>query len=83
MRVSRSTLDTALNDLEIRGLLYRRRGSGVYVSPFVQTRRIGIVFGQGVFARQAESFFTMLLNKIRPEGKKHNCLITYYYSEHK
>ncbi len=79
LNVSQATLDSALKGLELQGLIRRRRGSGLYVSPHVRTRRIALVFAQGIFGGRANVWDQLLFKALRPVARGRNCLVTYYF----
>jgi len=48
--VTSTTLQRCLRELESRGVITRRQGSGVYVSPDIEQKTIGLVFGRNVLS---------------------------------
>ena len=81
MRVSQATLDAALNGMELQGLIHRRQGSGVYVSPLVRLRRIAVVFAHGVLEARMETYEHLLYRALRPEARRRHALVSYHYSD--
>lgn len=80
MRISRYTMDAALNDLEAQGLLFRKHGSGLYVTSLVQTRRIALVQRRDI-AESGQSSATsthLLIDSLRTEGARRNAMLTCY-----
>jgi DNA-binding LacI/PurR family transcriptional regulator len=75
--VARGTLERALTPLEQRGLLYRKHGSGIYVSPTIHQKTIGVVFGGNIFDSVHYSpFWLLLLQAVRQQvaDRKHRPL---------
>ncbi|PTY05315.1 hypothetical protein DB346_01740 [Verrucomicrobia bacterium LW23] len=63
LKVTVVTLDQALRQLEERGLIDRRPRSGIFVSPRIMQRAIGLVVGFDIFANKDAAFFTILLEQ--------------------
>lgn len=59
--VAKVTLSNALRELELRRILVRHHGKGIYVSPHAHQRTIGLVFGANIFNRHYSPFWTLLL----------------------
>jgi DNA-binding LacI/PurR family transcriptional regulator len=80
MRISRYTMDTALNDLEAQGLLYRKHGSGLYVTSLVQTRRIALVIRRDIIESSKGSADSthLIIDGLRAEGARRNTMLTCY-----
>ena len=62
LSVSRSTLDRVLRVLERERILICRHGSGIFVSPFSNQQRIGIIFSGDIYNPQTYSQFWSLLH---------------------
>lgn len=80
MEISWYTVDAALKDLENRGLLYRKHGSGLFVAPLVKTRRIAMVRRRDIVEGSqghADSHF-LLIDSLRSEGRERNAMLTCY-----
>jgi len=58
---SSRTIDDALNDLEARNVIYRRQGSGIYVSPRVHRKTIRILMDATLVESDCISPFWSLL----------------------
>ena len=69
--VSRTTLETALESLERRGLIRRKHGSGIYVTPRIAQKSIGLVFGHNIFDASVSPFYTLLMRRCRERAKSH------------
>jgi DNA-binding LacI/PurR family transcriptional regulator len=63
----RPTLDRALASLEQRGVIRRKRGSGIYVSPGIHQNTIGVVFGGDIFAARFSPYWGLLLQAVREQ----------------
>jgi DNA-binding LacI/PurR family transcriptional regulator len=75
--VAGGTLERALTPLEQRGLLCRKHGSGIYVSPTIHQKAIGVVFGGNIFDSVHYSpFWLLLLQAVRQQvaERKHQPL---------
>jgi DNA-binding LacI/PurR family transcriptional regulator len=62
--VSRTTLEAALQMVERRGLVRRRRGSGIYVTERIRQKTIGVVFGRDIFSPGFSPYWSLLLQAI-------------------
>ena len=58
------TLDRALSVVERRGLIRRRRSVGIFASATVNSRTIGVVFGQDLFRSCQSPYWNLLLRRI-------------------
>jgi len=66
--VARGTLESALRPLEQRGLLYRKHGSGIYVTDRVRQKTVGVVFGGDIFSPGFSPFWSLLLQSVREQA---------------
>lgn len=66
--VARGTLERALAPLEQRGLVHRKHGSGIYVSPAIAQKTIGVVFGDNIFSPGFSPFWSLLLQAVRQQA---------------
>lgn len=57
----RFALDRALTELEERHILYRRQGSGIYVSPYLHRKRIAVLLDASFFDPLGTSPFWAML----------------------
>lgn len=80
LQISRPTLDAALDRLEIKGILHRKHGSGIYISSLARTTRIGTVIDPNVLGQGGEggNFWQMLLNSLQGQCRKRESLLTNY-----
>lgn len=81
MRISQATLDSALDGMELQGLIHRRHGSGVYVSPLIKLKRIAVVMAHGVFETRSETFDHVLFRALGSEAKRRKYLVSYHFAE--
>lgn len=61
--VAKATVSDALDQLEARGIITRRQGSGIYVAPTAGCRTIGLVFGSNIFDGSVSPVYRMLLER--------------------
>lgn len=66
--VSTSTLDIALHELEVRGAIVREHGRGIFTSPTIHQKTIGVVFGGDIFLPQFSPFWGLLLQAVREQA---------------
>jgi DNA-binding LacI/PurR family transcriptional regulator len=66
-KVSKATLDHALRELEERGAILRRHGSGIYVAATVGRKTIGVVLGTNIFNVGFSPFWMLLLQAARTQ----------------
>jgi DNA-binding LacI/PurR family transcriptional regulator len=57
---SLTTLDDALSDLEAANVIYRRQGSGIYVSPKIHRKTIMVLLNAVYFTQNASPFWGRL-----------------------
>jgi len=63
--VTIATLDQALRELEVQGLIIRKDRSGIFVAPKAQQGRIGLIFGRDIMDATATSFRSLLMEQCR------------------
>jgi GntR family transcriptional regulator len=68
LRASRTTLDGALNSLEAERIIYRRQGSGIYVSPKIGYKSIAVLFSHKSDVRFVSSPFWGMLQDMLMRG---------------
>jgi DNA-binding LacI/PurR family transcriptional regulator len=71
--VSRTTLEAALQSVEHRGLIRRRRGSGIYGTERLRLRTIGVVFGGDIFSPGFSPYWSLLLQAVGTYAAAFNC----------
>lgn len=70
LQVTITTVDAALRSLETEGVVVRKHGSGVYVSPRLGQKTIGLVFSRHVFRDPtAQQFYDQLLDLCRQRAQ--------------
>jgi DNA-binding LacI/PurR family transcriptional regulator len=68
---NRVSLSVALQELEARNVIYRRRGSGIYVSPQLYRKTIMILLDAGIFlSAYASPFWGMLWGLLAKEAQR-------------
>ncbi len=67
-KLSRTPLENAIRTLEARGLLRRRRGSGIYVTNQARQKTIGVIFGGDIFSPNFSPFWNLLLQAVREQA---------------
>lgn len=78
-QVARGTLEQAMAPLEARGVLYRKHGSGIYVTERIQQKSIGVVFGDNIFKPGFSPFWGLLLQTIRDQAHGGDFLARSYF----
>lgn len=78
LNVAIGTLDSALYDLERQGVILRENGSGIYVSPWIHCKSIGLVFGFDIFKFGQSPFYSMLLEYCRRRAASHHEQFSFY-----
>ena len=63
--VSIATLDTVLARLESQNVITRRQGSGIYVSPYLHKKTVGLVCAPEYFRAQVSPFWSELVEELR------------------
>ena len=67
LSVSNSTLDIALRDVELRGAIVRQHGKGIFVSPTIRLKTVGVVFGGDIFSPGFSPFWSLLLQAVKEQ----------------
>ena len=76
--VSKSTVNSALEELQEMGVLWRKQGSGIYVSEQADKKCIGLVFGENVFEIGQSPFYSMVLGHSRKRAASHDEKFSFY-----
>ncbi len=63
LKVNGLTLTRSLEQLETRGVLRCRQGSGIYVEDGVTQKRVALVFGENIFSPTGSHFGSLLLQQ--------------------
>lgn len=78
-----ATLNDALDILEAQNVLYRKRGSGIYVSPKIYRKNICILLDASkLHSDRASPFWGMLLGLFAQEARHRSACMNEYYSLH-
>lgn len=64
LEISLATLNTAMRSLEVRGVIDRRHGSGVYVTESISTKRIAVVVNSGFLLAGGSPVWGMLMGEL-------------------
>ncbi|MBC2603480.1 GntR family transcriptional regulator [Puniceicoccus vermicola] len=76
--ITLTTLDRALAKLETQGVIHRRQGSGIYVSQYLNQKRVGLVFGQNLFQFGSSAFCLLLLQHCEKRARDQNERFTFF-----
>ena len=83
LHVSRTTLNEVLNILELQNVLYRRQGSGIFVSPHLHRKSICILLSSYLFLSSNTSpFWGMLWGYFAEEAQRRSHYKDEYCSFH-
>ncbi len=77
--LSRTPLDNAIRLIETRGLLRRRRGSGIYVADRARSKTLGVVFGGDIFSPGYSPFWSLLLQAARGQAGEQGQILRGYF----
>lgn len=77
--VSKTTLDYALSELEQRRLIVRHHGKGIYTSPSVGQRTVGVVLGNDIFTPSYSPYWHLLLQAAREQLDNAGLRINSYF----
>ena len=69
--VARATVNSALDGLEAEGIIRRRQGSGIYVTPRIDQKTVALVFGSNIFAAAVSPFYAMLIEHCERRAENH------------
>lgn len=72
LEVTGATLALALRELEGRGILHCRHGSGIYVAPGAAQKRVGLIFGENIFSPGASEFGSLMLRYCETRAAQRN-----------
>lgn len=72
------TLDQCLRKLEEKGVVTRRRGSGIYVAPSVHARRVALVFGADIFSSAGSPVYSLLLQHCQRQAARRHSRFSFY-----
>ena len=71
LSVSNSTLDPILRELGTQGAIRREHGRGIFVSPTIHQKTVGVVFGGDIFGNTHSPFWSLLLQAMRKQAGGH------------
>lgn len=84
LNASNATLGAALDELAARGQVLRKPGSGIYVSPTLDQRRLALVVNPEFFAQAGVSpFWGQLLLEIRRRAEARGEALFLHFAEHR
>ncbi len=66
--VASGTLDRILRQIEERGVLRRKHGSGIYVTDRIRQKTVAVVFGGDIFSSGHSPFWHLLLQAVRKQA---------------
>ena len=76
--VAKATVNSALEELEGEGIVWRRKGSGIFVSEQIAQKRIGLIFGGNIFEAGRSPIDSILLNCSRERAASHGEAFSFY-----
>ncbi len=76
--VVQTTIDRVWRELEADGLIVRKHGKGIFVSPRAKQINIGLVFGVNVFGTAISPFYGTLLQRCQQRTQTHNEHFSFY-----
>ena len=83
LKTNSATLNEALEELERQNVIYRKRKSGIFVSPKLHRKTICVLFFSRLFTAEALSpFWVMLWAQFSREMTRRNSLGNEYYHFH-
>lgn len=78
LAVSKATLAAALSEMEKKGVIERRHGSGLYATGAIH-KGIGMVFGADIFGTGAAPVCRMLLDRSHSMVEERNFRFSFYF----
>jgi DNA-binding LacI/PurR family transcriptional regulator len=69
--VGQATIDRVLREFDAAGLIVRKNGRGIFVSPRAAQKTIGLVFGRNIFGAGISPVCDMLLRRCEERARKH------------
>jgi DNA-binding LacI/PurR family transcriptional regulator len=76
--VSVVTLNRALSELEAQNIILRKHGVGIFVSPRIGQRTVGLVYDRDIFAAGASPFCGLLVEAARQRATSSNEKFSFY-----
>ncbi|HAI13668.1 MAG TPA: hypothetical protein DCM28_18325 [Phycisphaerales bacterium] len=80
--VSQATVDRAVGELRVEGLVESRRGSGIHITPLAKVKRIGFVLDPAAFSSQAPPFGRELITRFQSVARERDIQFTYYINDY-
>ncbi len=78
--VAKATINSALGELQAEGILRRRRGSGIYVTPRIDQKTVGLVFGGDVFRVGVSPVYALLIDRCRERAASHGEHFSFFFN---
>lgn len=78
LQVAKGTLDRALSQLEARGVIERRQGSGIYVTARISQKTVGLVMGEDVFRPGVSPVYLELIEACSRRASERNEQFVFY-----
>jgi len=76
--VSVATLDGVLSHLESQNVIYRRQGSGIYVSPYLHKKNVGLVIVPEYFRAGTSPFWAEIVEDMRQRASLQGEVFRFY-----
>lgn len=77
-KVSIATLDTVLARLESQNVITRRQGSGIYVSPYLHKKTVGLVCAPEFFRSEISPFWSEIVEELRSRASLEGEVFRFY-----
>jgi len=68
--IGQNTIDRVIREFDNAGLIVRKAGRGIYISPRASRKTIGFVLGRDIFSGGHSPICAMLMNHCRTRAKK-------------
>ncbi len=78
LNVSITTLDGVLKQLESQSVIFRKQGSGIFVSPRLRQKCVGLVCDPAFFSAGTSPFWQQLIESARLRASKNNEAFRFY-----
>lgn len=80
--VSQATVDRAVGELRVEGLVESRRGSGIHITSLAKVKRIGFVLDPAAFSSQSPPFARELITRFQDVARERDIQFTYYVNDY-
>jgi DNA-binding LacI/PurR family transcriptional regulator len=74
------TLNSALEEMERRGVIYRRRGAGIYVDPAMHQKSIVLLCHPSFFQSGTPPFWNMLVERVTQQAESRQEKISMHFT---